>query len=114
MKLKLIKGLSFSNGRIFVEKSNPFIDVEESEGEKLVSSGYFEEVVEPAEEVVEPAEEDSEYIIPPVDFDKMTVNALKAYAEENRIDISGLTRKDDIKQALLDYIDNQVPEIFTE
>ena len=39
---------------------------------------------------------------------------LKKYAEENRIDISGLTRKDDIKQALLDYIDNQVPEIFTE
>lgn len=127
MRVKLIKGLSYSNGRVFASKDKPIIEVDEAEGEKLFASGRFKVVEEPAEVISEHEEEiieqegsddlegdNTEYIVPPVDFDKMTVDALKAYAKENEIDISGLTRKDEIKQALLEAINSRVPEIFTE
>lgn len=109
MIVKLIKGYAYANGVVFVKKDNPIIEVPEDEGQKLLASGYFEEVEDP--EPV-PEEEEQEYIVEPVDFDKMTVNELKAYAAENDIDISGLTRKADIKAALITAINSRVPEIF--
>ena len=143
MKVKLIKGLSYSNGRVYASKDKPIIEVNEAEGEKLLASGRFELVededppipvaeesddeVESLDDIVEEDDgegspkgenvedqEDKEYLIPPVDFDKMTVNELKTYVKENEIDIGGLTRKDEIKQALLEAINNRVPDIFLE
>lgn len=141
MIVKLIKGYSYGDDVIFVKKDNPVIEVSDDEGQKLLASGYFEEVEVEPDEPVEPdapgededeepepvipdeGEEDDEeedevepdekeYIVKPVDFDKMTVNELKAYAAENDIDISGLTKKADIKAALIAAINSRVPEIF--
>ena len=98
MIVKLIKGYAYGDGVVFVKKDNPIIEVADDEGQKLLASGYFEEVTGPAPA---PTEEEKEYIVTPVDFDKMTVNELKAYAAENDIDISGLTKKADIKAALI-------------
>ena len=125
MIVKLIKGYSYGDDIIFVKKDNPIIEVSDDEGQKLLASGYFEEVEIEPDDPVDPDEgeddeeedeiepDDKEYIVKPVDFDKMTVNELKAYAEENEIDISGLTRKADIKAALIEAINSRVPEIFT-
>ena len=125
MVVKLIKGNAYTNGAVFVKKDKPIIEVSEDEGEKLLASGYFEEVEAEPDDPVEPDDpdededdekeaepDDKEYIVEPVDFDKMTVNELKAYAAENDIDISGLTRKADIKAALITAINSRVPEIF--
>ena len=135
MKVKLILGNSYADGVVFVKKDNPIVEVSEDEGQSLLASGHFELVETPAvpepeesddepespddttEEdnpIVEVPEDDKEYIIPPVDFDKMTVKQLKDYAVENEIDISGLTTKSEIKQALIEAINSRVPEIFTE
>ena len=126
MIVKLIKGYSYGDDIIFVKKDNPIIEVSDDEGQKLLASGYFEEVEVEPDDPVDPEEgeddeeedevepDDKEYIVKPVDFDKMTVNELKAYAEENEIDISGLTKKADIKAALIAAINSHVPAIFTE
>ena len=60
----------------------------------------------------DPTDAEKKYIVPPVDFDKMKLNELKAYAADNEIDISGLTRKDEIKERLIEAINSRTPEIF--
>ena len=120
MKVKLIKGYSYRNAFRVVKSENPIVTVDEDEGEELLASGYFEKVdepdpVDPPEDPDNPGEEDGEepkYIVPPVDFDKMKLDELKAYAAENEIDISGLTKKDDIKARLIEAINSRTPEIF--
>lgn len=127
MKVKLTKGYSYSDGVVFVRSDKPVIEVDGDEGQKLLASGHFEEVEEPAEpDVPDPGEEDEApddeedpgeedgktYIVKPVDFDKMTVSQLREYAAEEEIDISGLTKKADIKQRLLEAINSRTPEIF--
>lgn len=120
MTVKLVKGYTYSDGVVFVKSDNPVIKVDEDEGDKLLASGYFEKVdepdpVDPPEDPDNPGEEDGEepkYIVPPVDFDKMKLDELKEYAAENEIDISGLTKKDDIKARLIEAINSRTPEIF--
>ena len=109
MKVKLIKGCAYRDDKVFVKASNPIIEVEESEGEKLIDSGYFKSVAGP-EPVVEA--DDKEYIVKPVDFDKMTVSQLKDYAVENEIDLKNLTKKGDIIDCIIEAINNRTPEIF--
>lgn len=42
-RLKLIKGLSYDNGKFHVCADNPFVETEtETEAKALVDSGYFE------------------------------------------------------------------------
>lgn len=120
MTVKLIKGYAYSDGVVFVNSDNPVAKVDEDEGQKLLASGYFEKIdepdpVDPPEDSDNPGEEDGEeqqYIVPPVDFDKMKLDELKAYAAENEIDISGLTKKDEIKARLIEAINSRTPEIF--
>ena len=120
MTVKLVKGYTYSDGVVFVKSDNPVIKVDEDEGDKLLASGYFEKVdepdpVDPPEDPDNPGEEDGEepkYIVPPVNFDKMKLVELKEYAAENEIDISGLTKKDDIKARLIEAINSRTPEIF--
>lgn len=125
MKVKLIKGYSYRNAFRVVRSENPIVTVDEDEGEELLASGYFEKVdepdpVDPPEDPDDPGEADGEdedgeehkYIVPPVDFDKMKLDELKAYAAENEINISGLTKKDDIKARLIEAINSRTPEIF--
>lgn len=124
MIVKLIKGYSYGDDIIFVKKDNPIIEVSDDEGQKLLASGYFEEVEVEPDDPVDPDEgeddeeedevepDDKEYIVKPVDFDKMTVSQLREYAAEEEIDISGLTKKADIKQRLLEAINSRTPEIF--
>lgn len=122
MTVKLIKGYAYSDGVVFVASDNPVIKVDEDEGQKLLASGYFEKIDEPdpVDPPVDPPEdhdedhdgEEPKYIVPPVDFDKMKLDELKEYAAENEIDISGLTKKDDIKARLIEAINSCTPEIF--
>ena len=118
MKVKLIKGNSYRNAFRVVRSEDPIVTVDEDEGKELLASGYFEKIDEP--DPVDPPEdhdedhdgEEPKYIVPPVDFDKMKLDELKEYAAENEIDISGLTKKDDIKARLIEAINSHTPEIF--
>lgn len=122
MKVKLIKGYSYRNAFRVVRSEDPIVTVDEDEGEELLASGYFEKIDEPdpVDPPVDPPEdhdedhdgEEPKYIVPPVDFDKMKLDELKEYAAENEIDISGLTKKDDIKARLIEAINSRTPEIF--
>lgn len=109
MLVKLIKGLAYADGVVFVNAKNPIVEVDEDEGQRLLESGHFEEI-----EQAEPIEEKKEYIVAPVDFDKMKLSELKEYAKENEIDISGLNTKAEIKQALISAINSRVPDIFVK
>lgn len=88
-KLKLVKGLSYSDGKISVNIASPFIEIsDEEQAQKLVDSGYFQLI------------EVSDYNIDPV-FSKMTLPELKKYAKDNNIDLKGATKKEDILKLIL-------------
>jgi hypothetical protein len=105
-KLKLVKSRSYNGYGIKATNLKPPVEVaDEAIASKLIGSGYFVAVAGPAP-VVPP-------VVPPVtpptgegDIEKMTEKQLDAYAEENGIDLAGLTKKADklakIQQALAD------------
>lgn len=51
-----------------------------------------------------PAEETPIVLLPDFDVDGATFTQLKAFAQENGIDATGITRKNDLKQAVADYL----------
>uniref|UniRef100_A0AAU8AXD7 HeH/LEM domain protein n=1 Tax=Dulem virus 37 TaxID=3145755 RepID=A0AAU8AXD7_9CAUD len=97
-KLKLIKGRSYTGRGVKATASNPVIEVETKEiSDSLLASGYFSFVGEAV-----PANSASSVSDKPLT--KMTEKELEAYAEENGIDLTGLSKKADklaaIQQAL--------------
>lgn len=112
MVVKLIKGCSYGNSKRIVRASNPIVEVDEAEGIELLDSGYFKLVSNEAEASKE--ENDINYIVKPVDFEKMTVSQLKEYANDNKIDLSNLTKKGEIIDCIRTAIDNSTSEIFVD
>ena len=86
--LKLIKGLSCKAGKVRATQDNPFCEVrDEATALAAVASGYFSVIKEP-QKGSEPS------------FEKMTLSECKKFAEENKIDIKGLTKVADIREAI--------------
>ncbi len=84
-KLRLIKGRSYTGNGVKVTAAAPFTETESKEkADALVASGYFSIVSESAS----PKNEERP-------LDKMSEKELDAYAAENGIDISGLSKKAD-------------------
>lgn len=89
IKLKLIKGLSYTNfdESICIKKDNPFCFVDDEKiAKKAVESGYFI-IVDSSKSI-----------------DYMTKQELSEYAESNDIDIVGLKTKDDIRTKLKELL----------
>ena len=124
MKVKLVKGMSYFDGEIRVTKENPCIEVPDEKVTSLISTGYFKAIDEP--EALDPdvedpededfdeeePEDDTEYIVEPVDFEKMTVPKLREYAAKNNIDISEAKNKTEIIVAIRNH--EETPSIFTD
>lgn len=105
-KLRLVKGRSYTGNGIKVTAANPFTETD-SKGvaDVLAASGYFSIVSEP-----EPPKTEEKPL------EKMSEKELEAYAAENGIDISGLSKKADklaaIQRALAEA--GEAAEIFGE
>lgn len=85
-KLKLVKGMSY-NGIVSATKKNPCVTTEDKKvADKAVATGYFV-LEETIKDVTSP-------------FDKMSVPELKKFAEENNINIDGLSGKHEIIKAI--------------
>lgn len=75
MKIKLVKGLSFMYKSFNVKRDSPIIECSKSDGDYLVSTGYF---------VVED------------EFEKMTKSELIEYANSIDVDVPVNAKKDEI------------------
>ena len=78
------------------------IDVEEAEGERLIGLGVAEAVQ--AEKIKapkqEPVEKDPEAENEGVSLEEMSFNELKALAQENGVDVSGIRSKSGLIEAI--------------
>lgn len=84
-KLRLVKGRSYTGNGIKVTAAKPFTETDSKEiADALAASGYFSVVSES-----EPPKTDEKPL------EKMSEKELEAYAAENGIDISGLSKKAD-------------------
>lgn len=105
-RLRLIKGLSYSNGKIKATQKEPEVSIEnEEEAEKVIETGFFELIskdVQIEEETEEEtadvqAEEETEDVQAEeetsINFGEMTLVQLKSYAAQHSIDITGLSKK---------------------
>lgn len=88
-KLKLVKGLSYTTKGFSCVKAVPF-DAEDGLSEKLLKTGRFEEISEPALNV-EPAEEK----LSVDDIARMKKDELIAVAAEHGVDIEGCKNNDE-------------------
>ena len=88
MKVKLIKGRSYSAKGVNVTAGSPIFETDDGNlAKRLIASGHFEAVAEPANG------NSGEIKEKPVD--KMTEAELDAYAKEKGIDLTGLSKKAD-------------------
>jgi len=94
VKLKLVRGRSYTGFGVKVVNTKPIVEVKETVAEQLLATERFQVIGEvkgktvpfsasEPEEIVEPPAEE-----PPVGLDEMTVVQLEAYAKELGIDIS--------------------------
>ena len=100
-KLKLTKGRSYTGKGVTASASRPFIEVDSREkADTLVATGRF---------ILVSATPYRESGPPDIDVEKMTEKQLEAYAIENGIDLTGLSKKADklakIQQAFADEAD---------
>ena len=122
MKIKLIKGLSYTcgipgGGVVSVDAKKPFTEVSEEVAEFLISTGYFEACNDVPEEDADGESEgednsggeakgednggDEGEGLPFAAFDAdeladMTIAELRSFAKEKNIDLMGKTKKEDI------------------
>lgn len=100
--LKLKKGMSCTFGALKATKANPLVKTDDEElALKAIASGRFSLY---AKTEAEPVEAD-------VDVEKMTVAECKAYAAQEGIDISGLTKVADLRAAILSATEEPSLEI---
>ena len=89
-KLKLNKGLSYTGYGINATANKPFIETDKKEiSESLIASGYFSFVEKGNSEEISRQQPEEKPL------EKMTEKELDAYASENGIDISGISKKSD-------------------
>lgn len=85
-----------------VKPGNPPIDVEEAEGERLIGLGVAEAVQ--AENIKAPGKEAAETAPEAenkgVSLEEMSFNELKALAQENGVDVSGIRSKSGLIEAI--------------
>ena len=104
IKLKLIKGRSYAFGKTKVISDKPIFETADDKlAVKLVKSGYFIAVSEPAAIKDIPAAVTEVEEIP---LEKMTIEQLTIYAGENGINLTGLTKKPDILAKIKQVIDD--------
>ncbi len=112
MKIKLIKGLSYTcgipgGGIVSVDAKKPFTEVSEEVAEFLIGTGYFEacngepEGEGESESKGEDNGGDEGEGLPFAAFDAeeladMTIAELRSFANEKNIDLMGKTKKEDI------------------
>lgn len=115
-KIRLIKGASYTDGRITATKAKPEVLVDDlATAEHYQKTGFFATVGEEAPGAGHIAEDDDLFGDFAGDEDEsgddvedetkasllttlglMNVNDLKAYAKQRGIDISGITKKDEL------------------
>lgn len=118
-KIKLIKGASYTDGRITATKAKPEVLVDDlATAEHYQKTGFFATVGEEVPGAERIAEDDDPFSDFAEDEDEgtdaaedakqgakasllttlglMNVNDLKAYAKQRGIDISGITKKDEL------------------
>lgn len=117
MIIKLIQSKSYSCGDITVFAKEPIITVNDKErAEYLLSTGYFEEIIEPNKEnknlndnsvtkndFLENSSEKSD----DSDISKMKVNELNEMAINLGIDVSKKKTKADKVTAIVEFLDNK-------
>ena len=95
-KLQLKKGLSYTGYGLKATAMRPFVEVnEKATADKLVSGGRFVLIgmsESPLSNVPSKETHETPQNIP---LDKMTEKQLDAYAAENGIDLSGISKKSD-------------------
>jgi len=100
MKIKLIKGRSYTYGDSTATMLKPFIDVDDETAEKLIADGYFEKV--PGEEKVS-----AKVLTQNVDREnpaiikKMTMGELNTLAAELGVDLSGCKNNGDRAEVII-------------
>lgn len=91
LKLKLIKGGSYTGYGVTASTKNPFIVVDKKDVyTALIASGYFSAVECPVVESHVDANHEAEK-----SFEKMTEKELNAYAAKNGISLAGISKKAD-------------------
>lgn len=102
--LKLIKGISFTNGDISAHKDNPDVYVDGKEAaEAAVSTGYFA-YADDENAPVAPAKQE------PKRLELMNVAELETYAVYHDIDIKGVKGKQNIIKAIIEAQGDEVKE----
>lgn len=123
VRLKLIKGASFTGEGIKATRTDPYINTDRATADKVVALGYFEEIsgmdagfvpeapasiTETSEDIPEsvPAYEENtekEVTITPEELEAMTNKELREYAKGLGIDTEDIRKKSDIIAKILGY-----------
>lgn len=119
-RIRLVKGLSYTDGKINATKAKPDVEVEEkADATRYVNTGFFVLVADAGQEGAEGSKEeetvdqegaadffDADLFQEPEKPDlaaalqEKTVEGLKAYAKGVNIDLTGLSKK----QEIIDHI----------
>ena len=115
MKLKLIKGRSYSYGKIKVTNDKPIFETADNKlADALIKSGFFVAVSEPAPVKNNNTSGNKDKEPKETPLEKMTAKQLDAYAKEKGIDLKGLkTNADKIAKIkeLLQAADDKPGEV---
>ena len=96
MKLKLIKGRSYTGFGINVTNIKPIIDdVADTVAEKLLATGRFIVVDESKNRIATTEQTLSQESEKTIELDKMTASQLDAYAAKIGLDTTGIKKKED-------------------
>lgn len=103
-KLKLVKAKSYyrvlNGGTILATAKKPVISVASEDVDVLLSTGYFALVDDENAQNSNEVETENVAFVDAETLGAMTVTELRNYANEQKIDIEGLTRKAEILEAV--------------
>lgn len=98
-KIRLIKGKSFTDGKIKISAANPETDIEDDEyAKRLIATGYFAEV--PYEKQEAPSESSMTGHLDAKQLEEMSTDDLRKLAADMGIDTAAVRKKSELISAI--------------